>query len=509
MLRRGGTSQRRLTTVLFTDIVASTEHAARLGDHRWRDLVASHHAIVRDRLRHFHGHEVDTAGDGFLATFEQPVAAIECAAAIIDALAAIDLQVRVGIHTGEAEVTGGKVSGMTVHVASRTLDEAAPGEILVTSTVREVTSGGDVTFSDRGVHRFKGLPDEWHVFAATWHPPDVATPSATSREDTARRSRPRALAVSVAAGALALGLLVVVAAAWLAGGAPPALAVVPDSVVTIDPSTDRLTAVLPLSMPTGIAADDSSVWVLSQDDLMTRIDTTSGAATPVGLPGSPSGVAAGDGAAWVILGYGVAGERGGVVLRVGTDGQDRERIPLEDGNGATAIAYGADGAWVVNGVYDSLTRIDPVTRDAVEVAQVGSQPVAVAAGEGAVWVAHGVERSLWRIDPDTLEKTAEITLTDPPTAIAIGFGRVWVTSSTGNTVVVIDATATTRLATILVEQSPRGIAAGGDAIWIACGRGAFVRVDPVSLEATTVLSVPGPADGVAVSGDEVWGTVQT
>ena len=128
MLRRGVTSQRRLTTVLFTDIVASTEHAARLGDHRWRALVARHHALVREQLRRFHGREVDTAGDGFFATFEQPVAAIHCATAIIEALSAIDLRIRASVHTGEVEVMDDKVGGITVHVAARTLEEAGPGE---------------------------------------------------------------------------------------------------------------------------------------------------------------------------------------------------------------------------------------------------------------------------------------------------------------------------------------------------------------------------------------------
>ena len=189
--------------------------------------------------------------------------------------------------------------------------------------------------------------------------------------------------------------------------------------------------------------------------LLTRIDATSGAATAVGLPGSPTGIAAGDGAAWVTLGYGLAGENGGMVLRVSADGLDRQRIALEDGHGASGIAFGENGIWVVNGVFDSLTRIDPVTRDAVEVVPVGSQPVAVTAGAGAVWIAHGLGRSLWRVDPATLEKTGEAALANPPTAITVGFGRVWATSSTGNSVVVIDAATAARLATISIEQSPR------------------------------------------------------
>ena len=170
MLSRGGGPQRQLATVLFTDIVGSTERAAQLGDRGWKALLARHHAIVRQQLKAFHGREVDTAGDGFFATFGPPAQAIECAGSIIDHLAPLDLRIRAAVHMGEVEVMDGKVGGLTVHVASRALAQAGPGEILVTRTVREVTAGADVTFHDRGVHEFKGVPGPWDLYAVEWHP---------------------------------------------------------------------------------------------------------------------------------------------------------------------------------------------------------------------------------------------------------------------------------------------------------------------------------------------------
>jgi class 3 adenylate cyclase len=149
---------------MFTDIVGSTERAVELGDLRWRELVAAHHGFVRKQLKRFGGREVDTAGDGFFATFAQPAPAIECARAIVDGLATMTIQVRVGVHMGEVEVRGPEVRGVAVHMGARIMSAAGPGEILVSSTVRDLTAGSDVRFEDRGVQELKGVPAQ-HLFA--------------------------------------------------------------------------------------------------------------------------------------------------------------------------------------------------------------------------------------------------------------------------------------------------------------------------------------------------------
>ncbi len=157
---------RALATVLFTDIVGSTEAAARLGDRRWRELLERHDAIVRRQLARHRGREVKTMGDGFLATFDGPARAIHCAGAIGEAVHEIELEVRAGIHTGEVELIGDDVGGMAVNIGARIGALAGPGEVLVSSTVRELVVGSGLEFAERGTHTLKGAPDRWRLFAA-------------------------------------------------------------------------------------------------------------------------------------------------------------------------------------------------------------------------------------------------------------------------------------------------------------------------------------------------------
>jgi class 3 adenylate cyclase len=157
---------RVLATVLFTDIVGSTERAVELGDRRWRELLGSHDAAVRRELERFRGREVDTAGDGFLATFDGPARAVRCALSIGEAVRQLGIEVRAGVHTGECELDGPKIRGIAVHTGARIASLAAPGEVLVSQTVKDLVSGSGLEFEDRGVHELKGVPGEWRVYAA-------------------------------------------------------------------------------------------------------------------------------------------------------------------------------------------------------------------------------------------------------------------------------------------------------------------------------------------------------
>jgi class 3 adenylate cyclase len=157
-------SDRVLATVLFTDIVASTERAAALGDRRWRALLEQHHAIVRQELERFRGREVDTAGDGFLATFDGPARAVRCAHAVLRTVGEIGLELRAGVHTGEVEVTDGKVAGIAVHTGARVVGLAQPGEILVSGTVKDLVAGSGIGFDDRGEQELKGV-GAWRLYS--------------------------------------------------------------------------------------------------------------------------------------------------------------------------------------------------------------------------------------------------------------------------------------------------------------------------------------------------------
>lgn len=160
-------SDRVLSTLLFTDIVSSTELADRLGDRVWIELLERHHAMVRRELTRFRGREVDTAGDGFFATFDGPARAIRCALNIVEAGHQLGIKIRAGLHTGEIEVTGPKIGGIALHIGSRVAATAEPGEVLVSSTVKDLVAGSRIRFVDRGTHVLKGVPGEWHLFAAT------------------------------------------------------------------------------------------------------------------------------------------------------------------------------------------------------------------------------------------------------------------------------------------------------------------------------------------------------
>jgi pimeloyl-ACP methyl ester carboxylesterase len=157
---------RFLATVLFTDVVNGTARASELGDRRWGELIEQHHATVRSELDRHRGVEVDTAGDGFFATFDAPGRAVRCAMAVRDRVGALGLEIRAGVHTGECEMIAGKVGGIAAIVGARVREQAAPSEVLVTSTVRDLTSGSGIVFEDRGSRALKGVSRQWQLFAA-------------------------------------------------------------------------------------------------------------------------------------------------------------------------------------------------------------------------------------------------------------------------------------------------------------------------------------------------------
>jgi class 3 adenylate cyclase len=166
-VRRGPEPDRVLATVLVTDVVGSTDRVAEIGDVRWRELLVEHHRLVRRELERFRGREIDTAGDGFLATFDGPARAIRCACAIRNSMPTLGLEIRAGLHTGECELVAEKVAGIAVHTAARVAGLAATSEVLVSSTVKDLVAGSGIEFVERGEHHLKGIPGSWRVYAAT------------------------------------------------------------------------------------------------------------------------------------------------------------------------------------------------------------------------------------------------------------------------------------------------------------------------------------------------------
>ena len=158
---------RVLASVLFTDIVGSTDRAAKLGDRAWRDLVQQHHSVTRGMLGRYRGAEVDTAGDGFFATFDGPARAVRCAQSIVEAVKPLGLQVRAGVHTGEVETIDDKIGGIAVAIGARVASHAGPSEVWVSQTVKDLVAGSGLTFEDAGEHELKGVPDPWRLYRVT------------------------------------------------------------------------------------------------------------------------------------------------------------------------------------------------------------------------------------------------------------------------------------------------------------------------------------------------------
>jgi class 3 adenylate cyclase len=186
--RAGGRPDRVLTTVLFTDIVDSTKRAAELGDSAWRELLERHDALVRSQLAQFRGHEVKQTGDGFLASFDGPARAIQCACSIGEEARGLGIEVRAGLHTGECELIGDDLAGVAVHVAARVGAKAGPGEVLVSGTVKDLVMGSGIDLADKGEHELKGVPGEWRLFAV--EADQARLPGAEAKRAPAPSARP-------------------------------------------------------------------------------------------------------------------------------------------------------------------------------------------------------------------------------------------------------------------------------------------------------------------------------
>jgi class 3 adenylate cyclase/DNA-binding beta-propeller fold protein YncE len=498
MLRRSA-PRRALATVLFTDIVRSTERASELGDRRWRELLREHHRIIRRLLKRHHGREVDTAGDGFFATFQQPADAIECALDALRAVAAIGIEIRAGVHTGEVEPMGRKVGGIAVHIAARILATAEPGEVLTSGTVRDLVSGAGFRFADLGSRPLKGVDGEWRLYRV--ERPQLEEPAAAVGPGGRTSERRRWL---IGAGLGGLGLMVAaltfVVIRLTVGSDPGTTAA--NRVGSI--STDgRLGTMFAVGQgPGAIAVDEAAVWVANTDGgTVSRIDRQGGENASFGA-GVPTDLVVAGGLVWVLDPF-------ASTLAVVSPGEARivETIEVH----GRAMAATDEAIWLADDLTDAVHRIDPRTR-AVEATidlPPGSGPSAIAADADSVWVVNGLSGTLSHIDARSDELVGEaLTVVDRPTAVAIGARAVWIAAEGSDLVVRVDP-ATNRVARQdTVCDRPADLAAAADVVWVAClGDGVVWRLseaggDPV----TTVLGgVPG---GIAADGDAAWVTIR-
>lgn len=503
---------RILTTVLFTDIVGSTEFAGEMGDRQWRELLARHHRLVRRELKRSGGREVETAGDSFFATFAEPASAIRCGLAVAEAVRELGIEIRAGIHTGEAEVVDGRPRGIAVHIAARVMAVAGPGEVLVSSTVRDLVTGANLTFDDRGFYTLKGLEGEWRLFSLTAVNGNRSRPPLEAEEAALRRAaiqpapilRRRTSLLGVGA---ALAVLVGVVL-WLVSR-PSALAnVPPNQVGRIDPGSGDITAALDSgSQPTAVAGGEGAIWVTSEDSqTVTRLDPETGQGGPtVATQGSASGVVVDeDGTVWVLNQFQAT------VVRLNPQGTSiADSIGLE--SGTKDIAVGEEAVWVINEGQRALIRIDPhdpqtnIPTPVLGAESFQHAPGGVATGDGFVWVVAGP--TVLKIDPRTGEVTGEATTRFVGREIAFGEGYVWVTHTSDDRISKIDP-RTLEAVAITVGNAPVAVVAGEGAAWVANSEDATIsRVDPTSGEVVPI-DVGNPPQDVTLAEGAVWVAVQ-
>jgi class 3 adenylate cyclase/streptogramin lyase len=506
MPRRPQTPKRLLTTVLFTDIVGSTERAAEVGDKRWRQIVSAHHALVRRQLKGHRGREIDTAGDGFFATFDQPAQAILCAEGILRDVKRLGIQVRAGVHMGEVEVVGPKVGGIAVHIGARVMAKAEPGQVLVSSTVRDLVSGSDLAFEDLGTHELKGVPAQWHLYAVepTSQEPPEESPLLVGEAPANRRY----LTVTVLIVGVVIALTVSAILLTRRGGGRTFM-VGPDTVVKIDPRTGKIVGGAKVgTTPSSIAFGDGTVWVANFDDsTLQPIDPSTGNAGPAfgGLPGNPTAVAAGGGFVWVTFGF------QDKAIRIDPT-QHNATTPIDVGTGANGVAFGLGAVWITNSNQDTLIKVDPSRPTQVTTFHLdsGSQPQGVAIGAGSVWVAESLKGVVARIDPETGAVVRTIPLlAGEPTQVAFGQGYVWVTDMSDDSVFRIDPKNDLGSTIPNVGDGPTGIVAGPEGVWVANSLDGTVAQMTATGVVRLVMIGDFSVEGVALSPGVVWATVHS
>jgi class 3 adenylate cyclase/outer membrane protein assembly factor BamB len=497
--------ERRIATVLMLDIVGSTQVAAQLGDARYRELSSRFNRMVREALKRHGGREEDHAGDGFFATFAQPDRAIRCAATLTEAVRALGIEIRCGIHTGQTQDQAGKTHGIAVVIGARVMSLAGAGEVLVTSTTKELVTGSDFGFEDLSAHELKGVPGTWQVFAVTsvgGQERARPLPAAEAAERLAairssdEREPPRPGPKVLVAGALAL-LVTIAAVAFAASrgdeNPPPragSTAPQPGSVVAMNLETGERTTIFvasgsdifgrqpPISNH-GLVVGQGGVWALRFTTLF-HIDALREEVRRSIFISSltfTTNVAQGLEAIWVVNDVGL--------YRV-NPATDEHRLlePFPPLGTVTAdVAVGAGHVWVGTST-GWLLRLEPRGGERREV---NLDPInSITVGHGSVWTIDSLHGTVTRWDPETMRPLEVIPISVDVDALASGDRHVWVLSRNVGSLVRIDVNRGEVAQTARVGDSPTAIAAGLGAVWVGDEDGVLRRVDESTLQVTEI-----------------------
>jgi class 3 adenylate cyclase len=494
--------RRAFRTVLFTDIVGSTELAAQLGDRRWRRTVANHNALMRRELKRHRGVEIDTAGDGFFAIFENPTDALRCAAATVAGVHGLGLRIRAGVHTGEVEPAGDKVGGIAVHIGARLLAMAGMEEVLVSSTVRDLVVGSGHEFVDRGVHELRGVPGEWHVYALVLPQLDESIAGASADEDEEKRTttiRRQRFLLGGLVGIIGL-LAVLIAAGLLLAARPTPPPTGADTVVAFGTDQQAVTRGWRVGRgPEAMALADGVLWVTSTGaGTVSRIDLSTGAVIGVGQGGNrPSAVHVAGNRVWVADRY-----SNEVAILDAREGDLVERLDHH----AAAIAESAGRIWLADDLADQLIGINPQANDEAGTVDLLS-PSGVsdlAATDGALWAAAPRADRLLRVDPATTAVEALDTGVAGVRGLAALGADLWLVSPSTDTLARLDSTSRRIELRSPVCDRPIAVAPVADGAWVACaGDRQLWHVDRTGAVLQKITLDGVPAD-IAADGSRVW-----
>jgi class 3 adenylate cyclase/streptogramin lyase len=499
-------SERRIATVVMLDVVGSTAIAAQLGDARYREVSGRFARSVRDGVKRFGGREEDNAGDGFFVSFTQPDRAIRFATALADEVHALGIEIRSGIHTGQTERLDGKTQGIAVVIGARVMSLAGPGEVLVTSTTKELVTGSGFGFEDFSAHELKGVPGTWQVFAVT-SIGDQERPGPLPVDEAVKRLeaiQPTVTRASRSRVVLVAGLATIIAGAIMfmllrddAPSPPAAGSDVPasKSVVNVDPETGTILAEIaaPVSQQGGAAGTpptsvhpidvgQAAVWSIRSYRLLYRVDPEEGDVQNEILEGGlsfPYGVAVGYDKVWVSC------ARGLIEVNPATiDQRWVVQLEAEGSQFGTDVAIGGGAVWV--GVSDGqLIRVDPST-ERTQVKR-GLAPIdAIGFGHGSVWTVDTFGGSVTRYDPTTLEPLATIAIANGVDTLVSGEDTVWAMSSTLGVLTQIDVNENQAGHIVPIGNGLSGLAAGGGTVWVGDEDGTLHAVDEDTRQVTDV-----------------------
>jgi class 3 adenylate cyclase/DNA-binding beta-propeller fold protein YncE len=496
---------RGLATILFLDIVGSTEIAGELGDRRWRQLLGQFRRLVRAELKRHGGHEEDTTGDGFFATFSQPADAVRSAVTIVRRVQETGIDVRCGVHFGEAEAIERRRGGIAVHIGSRVMSLAGPAQIMITSTVRDLVAGAGVDVEEAGIHRLKGVPGEWQLWQVrslegTPVPAPLSPDEAgelRARPATARRSRRLLIAVL---GAIAL-LAMAVPVALLVTAGPP----VP-TLVRIDPETNTITKSITDDyrsehLPNALWSVNGALWqgVTSGFEGLVRRDMDSGEVLQeIPIPTEPHGGAFGFGSVWM----GGLTAPGSIHRWDAVTGREVASLSVE--GEVVSIDASAAAVWVLT-ADGTLYEIDPISSSVVASVRTGTvDPGVVVALDDSVWICACEEHKLVEFDP--AESRVLRTLEFAQAGFLVGLvdtegeKTLWLLDLEGATVTPIDPVTGEQGQPIGVGANLHGAMVSFGSLWVAAGD-KVLRVRGDSPEVIARIPMPPGMSAGSIAAD--------